>query len=271
MPIKEIAGPEKSANANPAAQTNQPDPYQYRDLMAQEQMAIWAFWMFVVACLTFLITTFGTLLIWRQVSLTRKAVEDTREATRQMEFANVISREANRPWLKLHPPHAIVFHPVGNESPAISVQVFAENLGTVPAVDVYLRPQIIHAPGGYHDIHEIQRLLRQAFRGKTGATLHVNEKAEIDPNTTWVQNPVRAIGDYEDVLPPELPQHLLGLIAFYRHATHEAFYYVAGLYRIEGALPQVGRVKIERVAGEFHGAIRFRQNGSIESREAEEQ
>src|SRR3546814_8206527 len=64
-----------------------------RDLLAQETMAEAAIWMAAAAVLTLFITSMGTLLIWRQVKLTRQAVEDTSDATEAMREANVIRSE----------------------------------------------------------------------------------------------------------------------------------------------------------------------------------
>src|SRR3546814_17484005 len=63
-----------------------------RDLLAQETMAEAAIWMAAAAVLTLFITSMGTLLIWRQVKLTRQAVEDTSDATEAMREANVIAQ-----------------------------------------------------------------------------------------------------------------------------------------------------------------------------------
>src|SRR3546814_190733 len=55
-----------------------------------------AIWMAAAAVLTLFITSMGTLLIWRQVKLTRQAVEDTSDATEAMREANVIARTIGR-------------------------------------------------------------------------------------------------------------------------------------------------------------------------------
>src|SRR3546814_5841515 len=57
--------------------TEQAPSHTLRDLLAQETMAEAAIWMAAAAVLTLFITSMGTLLIWRQVKLTRQAVEDT--------------------------------------------------------------------------------------------------------------------------------------------------------------------------------------------------
>ncbi len=64
--------------ANPY--TSSKNEIEQRDLIAQEAMALWAFWVAAFASLTAVITGAGTILIWRQVSLTRKAVEETENA-----------------------------------------------------------------------------------------------------------------------------------------------------------------------------------------------
>jgi hypothetical protein len=66
-----------------------------RDLIAQETTSLWAFWMMIFSGATAIVTAFGTVLIWRQVSLTRQAVEDTGLATKAMQVANEKAGEAN--------------------------------------------------------------------------------------------------------------------------------------------------------------------------------
>lgn len=87
-------GPGNPASAEVQTLTvQQPDRFQLRDLVAQEDMAFWAMWMFFAAIATFVITSLGTLLIWRQVRLTREAVQETATGTNAMQEANAIARE----------------------------------------------------------------------------------------------------------------------------------------------------------------------------------
>ena len=102
LPVKQAPSPNKSAITDAQTQITQPDPYQLRDLKAQEDMAYWAMWMFAAAALTFIITSIGTFLIWRQVKLTRRAVEDTDKATRAMEAANELASTANHRQLRAY-------------------------------------------------------------------------------------------------------------------------------------------------------------------------
>lgn len=73
------------------------------ELSVQRQMSDSAFWALLVAVLMGLVTTIGTYLIFRQVELTRKAVEDTSQATKAVLEANEIAMNAQRPWLKFYP------------------------------------------------------------------------------------------------------------------------------------------------------------------------
>lgn len=85
------------AVANPPPDSGQ--DHEKRDLAAQESMSVWGFWMALAAMGTLVVTFVGTLLIWRQVVLTRKAVEDTSKATEAMVQQNKIAERAQRPWI----------------------------------------------------------------------------------------------------------------------------------------------------------------------------
>jgi hypothetical protein len=85
--------PTGSINQSLKTQTEQPDKLDLRDVKAQEEMAFWAMWMFVAALATFAITSIGTFLIWRQVRLTRNAVEEASAGTEAMRDANAIARQ----------------------------------------------------------------------------------------------------------------------------------------------------------------------------------
>lgn len=75
------------------------------DLSTQRQMSDWAFWGLVVAivigCITTVVTSLGTYLIFKQVKFSREAVEETGRATQAMLEANDIAKSAQRPWLKV--------------------------------------------------------------------------------------------------------------------------------------------------------------------------
>lgn len=65
-----------------------------RELASQEAMAVWAFWMLVASVFGVATTLAGTVLIWRQIVLTRRAVEDTSIATKAMVRQNDLAEEA---------------------------------------------------------------------------------------------------------------------------------------------------------------------------------
>ena len=75
-----------------------------RDLRAQQDMAEWAFWMFFVSAVTMGLTAVALWFVKGTLDATRRAVEDTSEATRAMHAANEIAREnmelENRPILQ---------------------------------------------------------------------------------------------------------------------------------------------------------------------------
>lgn len=97
-PLTPEKAEQPSSAANPTVKiiqshTEQPDQYQLRDLRAQEDMAFWAMGMFVAAIATFAITSIGTILIWRQVRLTRHAVQEAIAGTEATREASEIARE----------------------------------------------------------------------------------------------------------------------------------------------------------------------------------
>lgn len=126
--------PDKPTATAITAHEEQPDTFQLRDLKAQEGMAYWAVWMFAAAVLTLVVTALGTFLIWRQVILTRKAVEDTSQATEAMRKANEIAETNHRMQLRpyLFPSHAS-FTVDENHEPTAFVEI--KNFGQSPAID----------------------------------------------------------------------------------------------------------------------------------------
>lgn len=72
-----------------------------QDLTAQQQAAWAAIYNTMIAAVVLIITGVGTALIYEQIKLTRKAVEDTGKATVAMEEQNRIAREAGKPMVVL--------------------------------------------------------------------------------------------------------------------------------------------------------------------------
>lgn len=124
---------QESIVGQPQAHTEQPDPYQLRDLKAQEIMAYWAMWMFVAAVLTFIITSIGTWLIWRQVKLTREAVEDTGKATKAMERQNELTERHQRPWIDIDLEFQFISE--SQDGLLLVCNAVLKNIGAMPAID----------------------------------------------------------------------------------------------------------------------------------------
>ncbi|MBW8296170.1 hypothetical protein [Sphingopyxis sp.] len=168
------------------AHIEQPDPYAFRDLAAQEDMAFWAMWMFVAAMATFVVTSLGTLLIWRQVKLTRVAVEDTGKATMAMERQNEIAEQSQRPWLsvKYRALGPVVREPSGQFF--FSYKIIVTNTGQSPAigiVDHAMISQIEPGPVG------LQRFTDEAMAllSETSSALAPGEESQMDCAKFYVQ------------------------------------------------------------------------------------
>ena len=110
------------------------DPYGARDIVAQESMADASIAMAIAAFLTFSVTALGTYLIREQIKLTRLAVQDTCHATKAMERQNILTEEAQRPWVtaELQPLYVGSF----GKKLAIEIDAHFTNLGATPGVCV---------------------------------------------------------------------------------------------------------------------------------------
>ena len=76
--------------------------HEKRDLAAQEASAVFAFWMVIIAACSAVVTLIGTFLLFRQIVLTRKAVEETGLATEAMREANKIAHESAERQLRAY-------------------------------------------------------------------------------------------------------------------------------------------------------------------------
>lgn len=121
-----------TAAALAEVQVSQPDQYQLRDLSAQEAMAGWAMWMFVAAVATFVITSLGTLMIWRQIKLTKDAVREAVAGTEATREANEIAREIGQAQARCYlSPKDVKFRIDTCAIPHVSMSVL--NSGQSPA------------------------------------------------------------------------------------------------------------------------------------------
>lgn len=128
-----IPDPVERAIANPQSHGGQ-DSVE-RDLAAQESMAAWAFYMAVFAGVTALVTFFGTILIWKQVSLTREAVKATGEATGAMLKANDIAERMGKAQVRAY--ISISKPQIDMVKPGVAKLVYdLKNFGATPAKDI---------------------------------------------------------------------------------------------------------------------------------------
>lgn len=145
---KESAAPKEATKALPPTPpkvvTEQPDPYRLRDLTAQETMAHWAYPMFVVACVSIVITALGAIFVAWQVWLTRAAVRETAKATSAVLEANEMAREAQRPWITMNA--VPLFTGPVRDGLNIKINVEFQNIGETIATSVALRTAFL-SPG----------------------------------------------------------------------------------------------------------------------------
>ena len=166
--IAGLPGTIERAIANPNPTTG--EDHEKRDLAAQEASAVWAFWMVLASISSVVITAVGTIFLYKQIVLTRKAVEDTGEATVAMREANRIAHERNYQELRPYLTHisegtAISLRPewdeTGEEGEFIGfrVTIVFKNCGATPARKIIsghsFRVRDIDFPSGaFPDIEE---------------------------------------------------------------------------------------------------------------------
>ncbi|WP_390474592.1 hypothetical protein [Altererythrobacter sp. MTPC7] len=98
-PVEQPASPNEAVEGKQQAERQEYNPYDARDIVAQEAMADASIAMAVAALLTFVVTGIGTFFLAWQVKLTREAVKDTGDATKAMVRQNELTETAQRPYL----------------------------------------------------------------------------------------------------------------------------------------------------------------------------
>lgn len=157
--VKQTASPNVATPAKPQTQTEQHDQHAFRDLIAQESMADASIFMAWAAIGTLAITAIGTFFLAWQVKLTRKAVEDTGEATKAMVRQNELTEVAQRPWLAIHcvPQKLTVGCGTNGTSVGVKIDINTKNLGKMPAINFQLRFKFLWSESGAFD--EIEKVL----------------------------------------------------------------------------------------------------------------
>lgn len=161
-----LPGPVERAVANPPSPTAK--DHESRDLAAQEASAMWAFWMVVVSALSALVTLVGTIFLYKQIILTREAVEDTGRATEAMGEANAIARQSlnygNRAWLDVEVKlgGSLIWEKAddGSDHLRLIVCYRAKNYGSSPALDVSVSAEIVFGVDSREYISRITRAPR---------------------------------------------------------------------------------------------------------------
>ena len=131
--INESIPPDEGKVSQSEAERQEQDPYKARDIVAQEAMADASIAMAVAAFLTFLVTTAGTILIWKQIKLLNKTVQSTNDATEAMVRSNEISQVSQKAWIE--PSAKVMDFPNGRGH---RVAISCRNQGQTRAMNVHI-------------------------------------------------------------------------------------------------------------------------------------
>lgn len=133
-----------------------------QDLTAQQQAAwgsmIGAMWGGLGLC----ITAIGTALLYQQIVLTRKAVEDTGNATKAMQRQNEIAERVQRPWVSISIEN-IEFTRFGN-SLRLNLDIVTKNVGLLVARNYHLCYKFIYSD--HSDDDEVKRIWKEFDKRK---------------------------------------------------------------------------------------------------------
>ena len=128
--INEVITPDEGKVSQSEAERQEQDPYKARDIVAQEAMADASIAMAVAAFLTFLVTTAGTILIWKQIKLLNKTVHSTNDATEAVKSQNEIAKAQQRARFSVQ----VVSQQVDHDQGVFILR--CENIGPTPAFNV---------------------------------------------------------------------------------------------------------------------------------------
>jgi len=207
-----------------------PDPKkedrEQRDVDAQEQMAYWAWAMFVAAAVSVVLTAVGLILILGTLLYTRNAVSEAREG-------NKIARQAERPWLAIESVAATDdFTSKAGSGIQLSVGITLKNSGRSPAVNVRATCEILP-----HNTPDRDAAL-QAFAMTLSPAENFN-KHVVFPNARSSDGIItRITRDYIEAAPPPynsdrkyiLPQIMV--CVRYQSPGDDTIRHTSGLYEI---------------------------------------
>jgi hypothetical protein len=144
-----LPGPVERAIANPQPKSGQ--DHEMRDLAAQESMSVWAFWGVAV-------TTIGTIFLAWQIGLTRKAVQETAEATMAMERQNELAEDTAARQLRAYVGAEEIGFEINSSLAAFLGEndetgifrhfawIMIKNFGQTPAFEVEVHVRIVTIP-----------------------------------------------------------------------------------------------------------------------------
>lgn len=164
----------KAINSTTETQATESNPYDARDIVAQEMMANASGWMAWAAIFTFAVTTIGTLFLALQVRLTRKALEASIDATCAMRDSNLIAQRAQRPWI------AIDIDPIrivqGDGLFSYEINLVFKNTGSGHAEQFNVFGKLEHQDEDFQDtMSEWHRRCRELVRKEDGYILPPGE------------------------------------------------------------------------------------------------
>lgn len=220
---------------------------QWRAAYAAEDSASWAMWGFLFTCV-------GAIGLIVTINQSRIALDRAREA-------NVISRESNRPWLKIEASPTLRYIPPGmaGTQPQLEHILKVANIGGSPAIHVDAHYCIVSGTSFQVD-QEHERLICAHRRpGTFGSTLLQNDSVTFGEGLSRGIVPQRTILESSAVGRLDFPVRecdYIGVIVVYRsiHQVRRS-YYVAAFFHVGGYnLPVTGGIaRLIQIAGEYHG------------------
>ncbi|MBB4633828.1 hypothetical protein [Sphingosinicella soli] len=139
-------GPAAIECATKAIETAQDKSETRQDLYAQQDMAEWARWMWIIRAFTAGITAVGVWFVRRTLEATLEAVEDTSAATLAMQKQNEISKDATNRQLRAYLEVSECIVSVFPDDGEIIMQIRLKNCGQTPANDVRVMAESFAAP-----------------------------------------------------------------------------------------------------------------------------
>lgn len=142
------------------------------DLQAQQDMALWAWWMLVVSAASSGIGAAGLFFLWQSLKQTREAITLN---TRSQEHAEEQARLEMRPWLEIHDIRLDEIITVNDDNQFSAKGTFTiRNIGKLPALNVN-HAQAISS----HTDHSIRQLVRDLVAASPAGHFDIPPGGEV--------------------------------------------------------------------------------------------